>query len=345
VSPSPSFVPRYCPHCGTRVSHAAADCFFCGHRFDERKRRWRIPFADWVLLLGIAFVLFTWWRRDADRRVLALTPTPTPPPSPTATFTHTPTPIPSPTVTPTPTPTPAPITHTVASGDTLYGIAGTYGITLEQLLAANNLRADAVLRIGQVLLIPPTPTPAPVLTNSSAPQVSQGGTMNYAVKPGDTLASIAAAHEVKIATLLAHNDIADPNNLIPGTVLLIVKEDRPAAAQLLPTPVFPAPLPVAPADGSEIADVAGPVLRWVAVGLLPEDAFYRVQLAYADPDLPLLDPILTRIPSLTLDPAWRPPDEAASADMMWWVCVVRRQANGRFFPLSPSGPVRRFRWH
>ncbi len=345
MSPSKPFVPRYCPYCGTRVSHAAADCFFCGRRFDERHRRWRIPFADVVLLLGIAFVLFTWWRWDADRRVLALTPTPSPRPSPTPTFTATPTSIPPPTATPTPTPIPAPITHTVASGDTFYGIAGTYGISLEQLLAANNLSVDAVLRIGQVLLIPPTPTVQPTVAGNAPLRAGQGDTMNYLVKPGDTLARIAAAHEVKIATLLAHNDIADPNNLIPGTVLVIVKEKQPVAAQLLPTPVFPAPLPVAPADGSEIADASGPVLRWVAVGLLPEDAFYRVQLAYADPNLPLLEPILTRIPSLTLDPAWRPPDEAASAEMVWWVGVVRRQNNGKLFPLSPSGPVRRFSWH
>ncbi|MCX7852762.1 MAG: LysM peptidoglycan-binding domain-containing protein [Caldilineales bacterium] len=346
MSSPQSFVPRYCPRCGARVSHAAADCFLCGYRFDERKRRWRIPVADLALLMGIAAVLFTWWRWDADRRVLALTPTPSPTPSPTATLTPTPTPIPSPTATPTLTPTPAPITHTVESGDTLYGIAGIYDITLEQLLAANNLSADAVLRIGQVLLIPPTPPPAPLsAANGSTFQNERGGIINYSVKPGDTVARIAAIHDVKIATILSHNDIADPNNLIPGTVLVIVKEDKLSAARLVPTPVFPAPLPLAPADGSEIADAAGPVLRWVSVGLLPEDAAYKVHLAYADPALPILDPILTRATSLALDPAWRPPDEANSAEILWWVSVVRRQSNGELFPLSPPGPVRRFSWH
>jgi LysM repeat protein len=233
----------------------------------------------------------------------------------------------------------------VASGDTLYGIAGAYGVSFEQLLAANNLRADAVLRIGQVLLIPPTPTPPPAAVNGPTLTMERGGTINYSVKPGDTVASIAAAHEVKIATILAHNDIADPNNLIPGTVLVIVKEDKLSAARLVPTPVFPAPLPLAPADGSEIADAAGPVLRWVAVGLLPDDAAYKVQLAYADPGLPVLDPILTRSTYLVLDPTWRPPDEASSADILWWVSVVRRQRNGGLFPLSPPGPVHRFSWH
>ncbi|HEX8696294.1 MAG TPA: LysM peptidoglycan-binding domain-containing protein [Longimicrobium sp.] len=44
-------------------------------------------------------------------------------------------------------------THTVAQGETLYGIARRYGVTVDALKAANNLEGDRV-RVGQTLVIP-----------------------------------------------------------------------------------------------------------------------------------------------------------------------------------------------
>jgi len=62
------------------------------------------------------------------------------------------------------TPTPQ-LTHIVRSGDTAWGIALLYGLTLEQLAAFNNISPDTLLQIGQELLIrPPTVTPEPTIT-------------------------------------------------------------------------------------------------------------------------------------------------------------------------------------
>ncbi|MCB8945136.1 MAG: LysM peptidoglycan-binding domain-containing protein [Ardenticatenaceae bacterium] len=57
-----------------------------------------------------------------------------------------------------PTPTPQ-MAHIVREGDTGWSVALRYGLTLEQLLAYNNLAADAVLHIGDELWIRPTFTP------------------------------------------------------------------------------------------------------------------------------------------------------------------------------------------
>jgi len=65
---------------------------------------------------------------------------------------------------PPPTPTPQQA-HIVRAGDTLFGVALQYGLSLDDLLAWNHLSADTLLQIGQELLIhPPTPTPEPTPT-------------------------------------------------------------------------------------------------------------------------------------------------------------------------------------
>ncbi len=89
---------------------------------------------------------------------------------------------------PPPTATPK-LTHTIRTGDTAWGIAVEHGLSVEELLAFNNLAETAVLSIGNTLLIvapsptptitpeptattPPTATPNPTQTPSPAPTIS-----------------------------------------------------------------------------------------------------------------------------------------------------------------------------
>ena len=72
--------------------------------------------------------------------------------------------LPSPTDTPAPTPTP--FTYTVKKGDTMLAIAFNYGISLEELLAANPTVQPRMLSVGTILVIPlqgelSTPAPEP----------------------------------------------------------------------------------------------------------------------------------------------------------------------------------------
>lgn len=82
-----------------------------------------------------------------------------------------PTPSPAATATPLPTatPTPGPTIYKVAPGDTLYQIAKNYGVTIEAIVQANKLSDPRLINVGQELVIPATPTPAPTSTPAAKP--------------------------------------------------------------------------------------------------------------------------------------------------------------------------------
>lgn len=64
-------------------------------------------------------------------------------------------------------PTLPPVTYTVKPGDTLSGIADLFGVTVDDIVRANNIADPNALQVGQVLTIPGrAPTPAPVITPS-----------------------------------------------------------------------------------------------------------------------------------------------------------------------------------
>jgi len=336
--------PRKCPNCGTPVSHKADECFMCGYQFHRpRQLRVRIPWADIVLLLVIVALVVFWWRWDEQRQVLALTPSATATITPTPTSTPTVTPTPTITLTPTVVPTATPIIHTVRQGDTYLGIALQYGIDLNDLLAANNLTVKDVLQPGQTLKIPadiadtPLPTPEPLT-----------GLINYPVEQGDTVESIAIRFNIDPTIILENNDITDPAKLQVGTVLIIPLGTATPKPVLKPTvtstPPIQPPMVISPADGAIFAGDSLPLLRWIAERILPEDVWYQVQLVYADSHLPIVDPIHTKASSLRLDASLRPPDDAASFEIRWWIRLVRITRSGDVIPLSQPSPVRRFEW-
>jgi LysM repeat protein len=316
----------------------------CGYKFNQPRRlRLRVPWADIILALVLVALVALWWRWDDQRQALALTPSFTPTITSTATNTPTRTPTPTLTPTPTPVPTPTPIVHTVRQGDTYLGIANQYGIDLDALLAANNLTTKDVLRPGQTLNIPadeadaPLPTPEPL-----------SGLINYPVEPGDTIQAIAIRFQIDPTVILENNDISDPKKLQVGQVLIIpVGTITPAPevkATATPAPRVQPPTLISPPDGGVYAGETGPLLRWVSTGLLLPDVWYQVGLTYADPHLPEIDPIRTKASSIRLDDALRPPPDATSSEIRWWVRLVRITRDGETVPVSETSPVRRFEW-
>ena len=140
-------------------------------------------------------------------------------------------------------------TYTIRSGDTLSAVADRFGVTLEDLLAANPGIDPTGLVAGDVINLPEAasttavePTPAPeeptapveeVPTDTPVPEVptqppppaetptTQSLGTTYTVQAGDSFASIAAQFGVSVDALAAANQTVDPTALQPGQVLVI----------------------------------------------------------------------------------------------------------------------------
>lgn len=84
------------------------------------------------------------------------------------------TPVPTPTNTALPLPTMGATKYTVQPGDTLSGIADRFGITVDDIVRANNIADPNSLSEGQVLTIPPREVepPTPVAAISQTPVIT-----------------------------------------------------------------------------------------------------------------------------------------------------------------------------
>lgn len=199
----------------------------------DRKRIW-LGLRVWlgiVALMGVTVLLLLRPQPAVPPPVVveptvALVPTVTPLP----TLAPFPTPTPLPTFTSTPAATPAArvvtttdsltataaltptevVTYVVKSGDTLSEIAAEYGVTVDALMAANDL-VDELLDLGQVLTIPSPDAAAPAGTTRVE---------TYVVKSGDTLDGIAGRYDVSVDAIMEANDL-DSDLLQLGQKLVI----------------------------------------------------------------------------------------------------------------------------
>ena len=122
-----------------------------------RARTWAIFITVNVIVSAMVMltILFIW-----ERAHTPAPPAPTAAPTPTLPVTEAV--VSSPTTPPVAPPTlPGPVLYTVQEGDTLGAIAQIYGLSAEDLMAANELSNPHMLHPGQVLTIPVTPPAAP----------------------------------------------------------------------------------------------------------------------------------------------------------------------------------------
>ncbi|HET7204460.1 MAG TPA: LysM peptidoglycan-binding domain-containing protein [Steroidobacteraceae bacterium] len=100
--------------------------------------------------------------------------------------------------------------HVVKSGDTLWGVARRYGVTVPTLASANGLSSQAGLVPGARLEIP-----------GGSGGSRSGDKMTYKVRRGDTLSEIADRYNVSVRQLMTWNRLRQSSSLRTGQRLVL----------------------------------------------------------------------------------------------------------------------------
>ncbi len=164
-------------------------------------------------------------------------------------------------------PTPTPLTYTVVEGDTLNGIAQKFGVSLSDLLAANQDVTGSTLSIGTVLTIPTTPISTPIAGPTPVPlpftrvdcwPSGDGGLWCFAAltnSTSDTLENLIA----QITLLDADGEVVATQTAMAMLDILPPGKSTALAA------LFPAPIPTGVIPRAYLAS---------AVRILPIDSRY-----------------------------------------------------------------------
>lgn len=125
-----------------------------------------------------------------------------------------------------PPPTPTPILyHAVRSGQTLWEIALTYGLSLEQLLALNNMEQNALIQPGELLLVRQAePTPLPTLPPTETP---------LPPTPSPTQTPTTASTAVSASLSQASNFVATPDAPVATAVPAAPEEAGPTVVRIV----------------------------------------------------------------------------------------------------------------
>ena len=130
---------------------------------------------------------------------------------------------------------PPAISYTIVSGDSVYAIAGRFGVAPVELASYNNWPEGILhnLVVGQNILIPPSAMqtttlpglPIPTETTMPGPDPGQG---KYTVVAGDSFSAIANQWGVTVSALMAANGWIDASVVIlPGDEINIPPKTEP----------------------------------------------------------------------------------------------------------------------
>jgi membrane-bound lytic murein transglycosylase D len=106
--------------------------------------------------------------------------------------------------------------HVVKSGDTLWGVARRYGVTVPALASANGIGSQSSLTVGARLKVP----------GGGSSGSSETTRMTYQVRHGDTLSEIADRFNVSVRQLTTWNGLRQSTPLHTGQRLVVYSDPR-----------------------------------------------------------------------------------------------------------------------
>ena len=153
-------------------------------------------------------------------------------------------------------------THIVQKGETLYSIAATYGVTVNQIKAWNGLRRNAIYPCTRIMIQPPSDyqiirsqpaaqptayyyspqavpaTVVPANTPTAYGYTGEKGGKYHTVAKNETLFRISALYGVRVADLKRINNLSS-NMIKPGQVLLITATAAAPQQTIVPAGAVP----------------------------------------------------------------------------------------------------------
>jgi LysM repeat protein len=192
-------------------------------------------------------------------------------------------------------------TYTVASGDSLWTLAKKNHLTVAELVAANNLKADAKLKPGQKLIIPAKAAGA---SAAGMPAAAADGTTVYKVKAGDKLSVIARRAGTTTAAL------KELNALKSDTVRAGQELKLPAGAAMHEVASAPADaaLPAAKPSGDSVTYTVKPGETLSAIAKK-----FEVRSGDIAKENNITDPAKVRAGMTLVIPGWKAPKSAKPA--------------------------------
>ncbi|MBQ6167880.1 MAG: LysM peptidoglycan-binding domain-containing protein [Muribaculaceae bacterium] len=119
-------------------------------------------------------------------------------------------------------------THNVKQGETLYGLAKTYGVTVDDLIAANpgsenGIKIDQNLKIPEATTVTSTANAGKQVKNAFSHSAPQGTDPVFVtIYDGEDIYSIAKQHNTSIEAILTNNPGLKPDDYVTGTKIKVV---------------------------------------------------------------------------------------------------------------------------
>lgn len=321
---------RRCLNCGAPAAEKAVTCMMCGQPVDTLPLKTSIFSGSWIGIgLGVLIIVgmvigVTRYQQDvvanADNNIAQATSpiaTPTRPVANTPTPTSTDTPMP--TATPSPTLTPTPYIHIILTGENLSYIAGLYGVTVEDIMTANNITDVTTLQVGQELLIP-----SGAVVTPGAESIELGPQINYLVQSGDTLLGIALDNGTTTEAIVAANPDTNLDLIFPGQQIIVplapptptLTPTTPPTPTATPTSSYTTPNLLSPTI-NQVVDEPTLFFNWTSTSLLAQDEFYVLQLTWANG---------ARTEAWLKNSSWRiSKDQRPANGLITWTVAVMRQ--------------------
>jgi len=140
-------------------------------------------------------------------------------------------------------------TYIVKSGDSLTKIARMHGISLSSLMIANNMNGGTIIKLGQVITIPPAEESIPGFKNEF--QEISAGSNTHKVKKGENLSRIAAQYGVTVKEIMEWNNIVNASKIQIGQVVIVSNSSITPSVDRGLSPTIE---PVKPVEDSKVED-------------------------------------------------------------------------------------------